>query len=120
MIQWIIAGPEIAFENPLPAKGSHHHDQEPSIQAQFVSHIKAMVSAFEESGNPLNEDSQDLATLDSKEVMGETAVSPRREVETIGQSQYERYVDERLKQRSIPIKHNSLKQCLPVQENSTN
>ena len=62
-----------------------------------------MVSAFEESGNPFNEDSRLLATLDSKEIMGETAVSSLREVETIGQPQYEMYVDEGLKQRSIPI-----------------
>ena len=104
----ITAGPEIAriiedFENPPPAKGSHHHDQEPSIQAQFVSRIKAMVSAFEESENPFNEDSQELVTLDSKEAMGETAVSSLREAETIAQSQYEMYEDGRLKQRSIPI-----------------
>ena len=29
--------------------------------------------------------------------MGEKAVSTLREVETVGQSQYEKYVDERLK-----------------------
>ena len=51
-----------------------------------------MTSAFEESGNPFNEDGQDLVTLDSKEVMGETAVSSLPEVETIGQLQYEMYV----------------------------
>ena len=62
-----------------------------------------MVSAFEESGNPFNEDSQNLVTLDSEEVMGETAVSYIREVQTIAQSQYEMYVDERLKQRSVLI-----------------
>ena len=35
--------------------------------------------------------------------MGETAVSSIREVQTIAQSQYEMYVDERLKQRSVLI-----------------
>ena len=67
-----MTGPEIAliiedFENPPPAKGSHHHGKEPSVQALCVSYIKAMVSAFEESGNPFNEGSQDLVTLDSKD-----------------------------------------------------
>ena len=62
-----------------------------------------MVAVFEESGNPFNEDSQDLVVLDSKEVMGEKAVSTLREVEAVGQSQYEKYVDERLKQRSKPV-----------------
>ena len=56
-----------------------------------------MVSAFEESGNPFNEGRQNLVILDSKEVMGETAVSSIREVQTITQSQYEMYVDERAK-----------------------
>ena len=108
LIKWITAGPEISrivdeFENSPQTKGTHHHDQEPSIQAQFASHVKAMVAVFEESGNPFNEDSQDLVVLDSKEVMGEKAVSILREVEAVGQSQYEKYVDERLKQRSIPV-----------------
>ena len=52
-----------------------------------------MVSAFEESENRFNEDSQELVTLDSKEAMGETAVSSLREAETIAQSQYEMYED---------------------------
>ena len=60
----------------------------PSIQAQFASHVKAMVAAFEESGNPFSEDSQVLVVLDSKEVMGEKAVSSLREIAAIRQSQY--------------------------------
>ena len=48
-----------------------------------------MVSAFEESENPFNEDSQDLVTLDSK-IMGETVVSSLPEAETTAQSQYEK------------------------------
>ena len=56
---------------------------------KFVNHVKAMVSAFEVSGNPFNEGRQNLVTLDSKEVMSETAVTSIREVQTIAQSQYE-------------------------------
>ena len=60
LIKWITAGPEISrivdeFENSPQTKGTHHHDQEPSIQAQFASHVKAMVAVFEESGNPFND-----------------------------------------------------------------
>ena len=88
LIKWITAGPGIfsivdEFENTPLEKGTHHHDQEPSIQAQFASHVKAMIAAFEESGYP----SQDMVVLDSKVVMGENAVSSLREVEAIGQSQ---------------------------------
>ena len=62
-----------------------------------------MVAALDESGNPFSEDSQVLVVPDSKEVMGEKAVSSLREVVAIGQSQYEKCVDERVKQLSIPI-----------------
>ena len=62
-----------------------------------------MVAAFEESGNPFSEDSQVLVVLDSKEVMDEKAISSLREVVAIGQSQYEKFVDARVKQLSIPI-----------------
>ena len=42
-------------------------------------------------------------------------------VQTIAQSQYEMYVDKRLKQRSVLISNIiPKKQCLPVQENAAN
>ena len=62
-----------------------------------------MVAAFEESGNPFSEDSQVLVVLDSKDVMDEKAASSLREVVAIGQSRYEKCVDERVKQLSMPI-----------------
>ena len=60
LIKWITAGPERSrivdeFENSPQTKGTHHHDQEPSIQAQFASHVKAIVAVCEESGNPFND-----------------------------------------------------------------
>ena len=47
--------------------------------------------------------------------MGKKAVSSLREVVAIGQSQYEKCVDERVKQLSIPIfkHHESKKQSFP-------
>ena len=48
-----------------------------------------MVAGFEESGNPISEDSQVLIVLNLKEVMGEKAVSYLREIAAIGQSQCE-------------------------------
>ena len=107
MIRWITTGPEVSriideFETPPVTKGIQH--QETSIYALFARHVRAMVDTFEESGNPFNEDSQDLIALDSTEVTGDTAVgSLRDDMETIGQSQYEKYIDERLKPRSTPI-----------------
>ena len=55
----------------------------------------------------------DLVVLDSKEVMSEKAVSTLREVEAVGQSQYEKYVDERFKQRSIQVSNIIPKNMFP-------
>lgn len=108
LIKWITAGPEVAriiedFESTPVSKGTHHHDQEFSVQTQFTKHVKAMVEVFEELGNPFIEDSKDLIVLDTKEVLSDGAVESVRTVETIGQSQYEKYIDERLKQQSAPV-----------------
>ena len=75
----------------MSSKGTQHHDQEPSTEALFASHVRAMVDTFEESGNPFIEDSLDLIALDSKEVMGDKAVGFLRD----GQSQYERLSSDR-------------------------
>ena len=79
-------------------RSSHSKHSSLVMQRQF--------GAFEESGNPFSEDSQVLVVLDSKEVMHEKTVSSLSEVVGIGQSQYiiyEKCVDERVKQLSIPI-----------------
>ena len=82
LLRWITAGPEIAriieeFESTFQqqTKSTKHHDQSPSVQRQFAKHVMAMVSTFEECGNPFREDSKDLISLDTKEVMSDNAIT---------------------------------------------
>lgn len=111
LIQWITAGPEIAriideFENSFGmnrTKSTQHHDQTPSVQSKFAQHVKAMVTTFQELGNPFTEDSRDLVRLDTKEVMGQSAVTSVQRVKEIGQSQYDVYVAERLEDQTTPV-----------------
>ena len=115
LINWITPGPEIArvideFENSCGTnmtKSIHHHDQGLWIQVQFVKHVKAVVGTFEELGNPFREDSKELIVLDTKAVLGEIAVASVTTAETIGKSQYEKYVIERLQERSRPFQISS-------------
>ena len=72
-----MAGPEIArviteFEvGMLTRKNAvfKHHVQSPSVQQRFVAHTKALVIAFQEAGNPFDEDSHEVVIIDTKEVM---------------------------------------------------
>ena len=72
------AGPEIArviteFEVGiiLTRKNAvfQHHVQSPSVQQRFVAHTKALVIAFQEAGNPFDEDSHEVVIIDTREVM---------------------------------------------------
>ena len=46
-----------------------HHDQTPSVQKRFAADTEALVAAFNEAGNPFNEDSDEIIILDTKEVV---------------------------------------------------
>ena len=75
--EWAVAGPEIArviteFEvGMLTRKNAvfQHHVQSPSVQQRFVAHTKALVIAFQEAGNPFDEDSHEVVIIDTREVM---------------------------------------------------
>ena len=74
--EWAVAGPEIArviteFEvGMLTRKNAvfKHHFQSPSVQQRFVAHTKALVIAFQEAGNPFDEDSHEVVIIDTREV----------------------------------------------------
>ena len=84
----------------------------PGTQRKFISNVKELVATIAEMGNPFQEDSTDLMTLDSREVMSGTVVETVKNIEQIGKSQYTQYIEERLyhhtKAIAEPIKKNNL------------
>ena len=96
----MVAGPEVAtvIEEYQDANqycrrqtaDTHHHDQTPSVQASFVRDLCFLIGVIEEIGNSFEEESQDLAMLDSKDIASTAAV----ETVTIGQEQFEAFTRE--------------------------
>ncbi len=72
--EWAVARPDIArviteFEaGILTWKNAvlKHHDQSPSVQQRFVAHTKALIIAFQEAGNPFDEDSYKVVIIDTR------------------------------------------------------
>ena len=72
--EWAVAGPEIArviteFEAGILTRKNavlNHHDQSPSVQQRFVAHTKALIIAFQEAGNPFDEDSHEVVIIDTR------------------------------------------------------
>ncbi|CAC5423562.1 unnamed protein product [Mytilus coruscus] len=58
---------------------------------------------MDELGNPFIEDSQDLFVLDTKDIAPTSVVDTIRQIEKIGRTQYEKYIEDRLIKRTVPI-----------------
>ena len=64
-------------------------------------------------GNPFLEESNDLLVIDTKYIM-ESVAGTVRKVETIGQEQYSKFVDERLSKWVTPVSDPLPKNKLPL------
>lgn len=120
--RWTVAGPELArllteFEQSVKSditKKHSHHEQIPSTQNQFRDKINVMVNTFEEMGNPFNDASDALMTLDGKDIMDTAVVQSVKKVIDIGQTKYETYISERLESSLRPITDTIPKSNLPL------
>ena len=118
--EWSVAGPEVArviaeFEAGMPSsKGTipKHHDQSSSVQKRFAADTKALVAAFQEAGNPFEEDSNEIIILDTKEVLSEEVARSIMCAHEEGKKQHSAFVKERLESQAVafhePIKMNKI------------
>ena len=75
--RWMVTGPEVVrmlakYENKhlsFKTSSHRHHEQNQASQGQFLSSVKDAIAAFEDVGNPFQEESADLITLDTKVMM---------------------------------------------------
>ncbi|CAG2188727.1 unnamed protein product [Mytilus edulis] len=86
-----------------PEEDEHHHENKTSVQKSFLKDIWSMVEVMNELGNPFMEDSQDLLVLDTKDIAPTSVVDTIRKIEKIGKTQYEKYIEDRLIKRTVPI-----------------
>uniref|UniRef100_H3APT7 Uncharacterized protein n=1 Tax=Latimeria chalumnae TaxID=7897 RepID=H3APT7_LATCH len=121
--RWMVAGPEVArvvaeFEESMGGEESSggHHEQVPHMQASFAKDVKALVAAFKELGNPFFEDSEELLTLDIKDIMDDTVVKSIRSTKLLGSMPYEAYVAERIANNRWPIT-DTIRKKLPLFHN---
>ena len=74
--------------------------------------VRALTLAFEDLGNPFEEESKDLFSLDTKVVKDPLTVQTVKDVKALGRSKYETFVTERFIERSksimIPLEKSKL------------
>ena len=118
--EWAVAGPEIArvimeFEvGMLTRKNAvfKHHVQSPSVQQRFVAHTKALVIAFQEAGNPFDEDSHEVVIIDTREVLPNNVARSTMGALGEGRKQHADFVAHHLQSTAVafhaPIKMNKI------------
>ena len=100
LLQWMVAGPELArmaqeLEEFIPfvtKEDTRHHEQVPRVQVLFKKDVGPLVSSFEEVGNPFEEESKDLFAPGSKVIVENAVIQTVKNVITIGQEQYNTFV----------------------------
>ena len=64
------------------------------MQTSFTNDVRALVRGIEELGNPFEEESMDMAVLDTKAIAGLAAAETVRNVKKIGQEQFRAFIIE--------------------------
>jgi len=117
--RWILTGSEISrVVGEFNGEHDHnddeelpHHEEGYESQHHFQRHVKDLMEVLMSKGNPFEEDSKDLVTLDNQVCESATASLSVREVESVGQDQYNKYrksaLDSNEKLLTAPIKRNN-------------
>ena len=69
----------------------------------FIKHTKALYSNYLDIGNVSTDESNVLYDLSTDQVRPSTTIDSIMSLETLGKDQYEKYVEERSVNRSVPI-----------------
>ena len=112
----MVAGPELArviegFEVNCLDGGTEktsrtnlrHHEHTASAQVKFANEVGALVQVLEDMGNPFPEESDDLLVLDSRDVADPAIAQTVRVIEKTGQDQYDKYMTERVIERTTSV-----------------
>ena len=76
--------------------------------------MSSLLDTIDGLGNPFEEDSGDLYSLESKKLMGTNVIASITNVMTTGEEQYNHFVYERFEERSKPISEHISKNKLPL------
>jgi hypothetical protein len=86
----------LEFDEHSDQQSGKHHEQFAGVQAEFKKDVCELTAIINGMGNPFLDDGEDLVTLDTKLVTDSSVVKTLQRVETLGQEQYDAFVQERL------------------------
>ena len=108
---WMLSGPEMArligkLEVSTKKRNKtdfRYHEQRKHAQMTFGRDITLLSDVIKEMGNSFAENSKDLFVLDNRDLADPAVVDTLRQIKSLGQEQYDTYVNERLVNQTKPI-----------------
>ena len=109
---WLVCAPEINLQllqfekcygyssKENEDSSQFHHEQTTTFQKKFIKDVKALTGMINELGNSFKETSQDLISLETKDIPHPEASVNLNNIEKIGKKQYEEFCKNRLIQQS--------------------
>ena len=93
-------------------KKCFHHDEGLSTQKTFKLNVLSLVQAIKDMGNPFLNQSEEILTLDTGNVLDESVVDTVHTIEELGKEQFESYYKSVLVDHTCsihkPMKKNSI------------
>ena len=124
LLRWMVSGPEVArllgeFEgsqehNQNKQASLKHHEQAKHVQSKFLQHTTELCQVFEKMGNPFEEESCDLLVLDTRDVVSPEVASSIKNIQSLGEEQFQAFVRERLNEKSKSLFDTIPKNKLPL------
>ncbi|KAM9391787.1 complement C5 [Pholidichthys leucotaenia] len=107
---WIATGPEISqvleqFSDVDDDGGQElpHHEEGSTSQHHFRRHVTNLMDVLQSRGNPFEESSADLVTLDYKVCVDKSAATSVRVLESRGEEQYDHFRKNVLDTNNVPL-----------------
>ena len=114
LLYWMICGPELSccvseFEASLTCNNddeceeesedpnSNHHEQNKSRKNWFGCQVLNLVKVMSNMGNPFKKHSSDLLVIDTHDIRDKDVVNTVNSIETLGKSQFQEFLQSRIK-----------------------
>ena len=108
--RWMVGGPEVSrvieeFEAAVfeCQEVSSHYEETPATQNAFTRDVSVLSDSIRKSGNPFQEETEDLLVLQSRDIIDPAITNSLFEVEAAGVHQYDEFVQQRLTTHTKPL-----------------
>ncbi|KAH3729058.1 hypothetical protein DPMN_055021 [Dreissena polymorpha] len=105
-----------ASDNTDNSDDTKHHEEKQTKQKKFQTRVRQLVETIDDMGNPFEEDTSDLYTLDTKVVISPEVIMSVKTAESIGKAQYESVIVEGLSNNIKGFYETIKKNSLPLFE----